>query len=374
MFWRGRIIVGLLLTAFAFARAEAETHAPELGAGPQIAVMFEVGSEGAWRHIVTGFANAVAEDLDVELEIISITGGPANFVRHVEKLLAREDPPDYLVLPEYKASALRTVSLADAAEIPVFLFNTAPNPSDRDELGAPRTKYKSFIGEMYPDDKAAGYELARYLIQSAQRDGAGEVNVIALAGNSASRSARLRSLGLRRAVEESANTELLQEVSGRWRRHVASMKAPPLLARHPHANVYWAANDAMALGISDAIGDIVPNAKLGGIDWTAQALDAIREGRLDASAGGHFMEAGWAIILLHDHFHGADFAKTPGGASRTTPFYLITKETVHTLDKVIGPEFWGQVDFRTFSRVHNPTRDGYDFSYTKLIAGARRAH
>ena len=37
---------------------------------------------------------------------------------------------------------------------------------------------------------------------------------------------------------------------------------------------------------------------IGGIDWTDEGLAAVAEGTMVVTYGGHFMEAGWALVAL----------------------------------------------------------------------------
>lgn len=45
---------------------------------------------------------------------------------------------------------------------------------------------------------------------------------------------------------------------------------------------------------------------IGGVDWTRGGLLAIEEGMLHVSYGGHFMEAGFAIVIAEAALTGGD--------------------------------------------------------------------
>ena len=138
------------------------------------------------------------------------------------------------------------------------------------------------------------------------------------------------------------------------------------------ARTLWAANDPMALGAIDAIEakGRVPGRDIlvGGVDWTTDGLDAIRDGKLELSAGGHFMEGAWALILMHDWRHGVDFVGADGkGASRWSPMKVIGREELDAYRGLTSPDAWARIDFRKLSRVHNPALETYAFGPTVVM-------
>jgi hypothetical protein len=106
--------------------------------------------------------------------------------------------------------------------------------------------------------------------------------------------------------------------------------------------------------------------RVGGIDWTPPSLQAVREGRMVATLGGHFLEGAWALVLLHDFHHGRDFAAE--GLDWRTQMVPITRDTVDTFLRFLEGGDWEWIDFRAFSRVANPALKHYDFSLRALFA------
>lgn len=331
----------------------------------RIAILYHTPSENdIWWGMVTGFAAEVAEDLNIELELVESDLSPISFINHTKLLLATERPPDYILTPNYVGTIKHIMPLVNKSSTRLFLFNAGLNEEQRALFGSPREKYVQWIGEMLPDDETAGYELARQLIASTRQSGVEQVNMLAISGNKYNQAAYLRSRGLRRAIEEDPNAHLLQEVSGRWFRDTAAMKIPVLMKRHPTTNVIWAANDSMALGVLDVI-DSTWHGPVGGFDWTAPALTAIWEGDMFASMGGHFMEAGWALVLLFDFHQGRDFVGE--GVSRKTPLFFISKKTVPQSRQIVDRDFWRKIKFANFSKTRTPELHTYDFSIEKIM-------
>ena len=101
----------------------------------------------------------------------------------------------------------------------------------------------------------------------------------------------------------------------------------------------------------------------GGCGWYTPALDMIREGTLTTSVGGHFMDGGWAMVLLHDYHHGKDFISDP----IETKMYSIDKRNVEKYSKTFVKQQWSKIDFKKFSKVHNPHLERYDFSLEAVL-------
>ena len=86
----------------------------------------------------------------------------------------------------------------------------------------------------------------------------------------------------------------------------------------------------MALGAMDAA--IARGRKpgkdifIGGLNWSAEALERVQDGKMVASIGGHFMQGGWAMVLIHDYHMGRDFADL--GVEFTAPMTVIDQSNV----------------------------------------------
>ena len=196
------------------------------------------------------------------------------------------------------------------------------------------------------------------------------IGIVALTGNMSDSAAIERNKGLTRAVEESPEADLLQMVPARWNRDQARRKAHGLIKRYPDCVVLWGANDPMALGGIDAartLGlDPGRNFLVGGIDWNRPALEAIRKGGMVASIGGHFMEGGWVLVMLHDLFHGRDFADDEGADLRSEMGVLDAGNIATYIDRFSNSD-WDRIDFTRFSKILTPAVERYDFSLNAVL-------
>ena len=153
---------------------------------------------------------------------------------------------------------------------------------------------------------------------------------------------------------------------------------PTMLARYPEVNIFWAANDNMALGLLDAAHNsqlvFGKNAVVGGIDWLAESIEAIKQGSMACSIGGHFVEGMWSLILMYDYLNGFNFVNESKKRSHRATFHTkmaaINKNNVGTfkqLAKKLRPTNLSMHDFRKYSRSHNPKIKQYNFSITELL-------
>ncbi len=83
----------------------------------------------------------------------------------------------------------------------------------------------------------------------------------------------------------------------------------------------------------------------GGCGWYAPAIKKVQDGTLATTVGGHFMEGGWVMVLIHDYHHGRDFISDP----IETAMYSIDKSNVEK------------------SKVHNSNLKKYDFSLEAVL-------
>ncbi|EMI17279.1 sugar ABC transporter periplasmic protein [Rhodopirellula maiorica SM1] len=107
---------------------------------------------------------------------------------------------------------------------------------------------------------------------------------------------------------------------------------------------------------------------IGGVDATPEALDLITRGVLFATVGGHVMEGGWGIVLLHDFFNGIDLARIP--THYDSPMRLITRDNLAAYRAVLNRATWRNTDFRKFSLLDRPNQSNYRFDLSTLATGA----
>ena len=133
----------------------------------------------------------------------------------------------------------------------------------------------------------------------------------------------------------------------------------------------WAANDLMAFGAMDAVRerDLQPGRDMffSGVNTSPEALQALRSGELSALAGGHFMLGAWALVIVHDHFKGIDFAASEGLEMDQPMFTLFSPALAQRFNQMFGEGRFDAIDFRRFIKVHNPRLKRYNFDFRQLL-------
>jgi len=328
-------------------------------------------TEPFWAMAVRNM-QAAADSLGIELEVLSAERDYLAQIRLAREVAERPQAlrPDYLIVVAEKGTLLAQLELADQAGIATFLaFNTVAD-SDRSRVGRPRERFPLWLGSLAPLAEEGGYLSAKALIEHAlQRlpDGA-TPELIALAGDRSTDTSLKRNQGLLRALAEFPQVSFRQLVYADWSYDKAVEQAGHLLRRYPQAQLVWSGSDLLAFGAMQALRDSGMDRQLyfSGINATSQALEALLDGRLSALAGGHHMAGAWAMIMLHDHYHGLDFIETASGAEQQYSMFALLDQQ-HAGELLERRAKQSSIDFCAHSRVCNPTRDDYDFSYASWL-------
>ncbi len=327
---------------------------------------------GFWRE-VSSFMQAAAEDLGIDLEVLYSERNHVLMVKEAEEVLSREHLPDYLIVVNEKLAAGKILAHADAKGVKVFNLLLDFYGDQAETLGVPRGKFKNWIGGLVPDNRWAGYNLAKKLIEKAAEQGIAEndVKLLPIAGDYVTQSTLLRNAGLGYARADFFEAKILPEIHCLWREDKAFDLVSKFLVRDPKVNVIWSANDPMALGAIEGIkkNGLIPgkDVLVGGINWDKPALEAVKEGSLAFSVGGHFMTGGWGLVMLYDYHHGYDFIGKAGPLIRKRIFCVIGENNVERFLDRFGSRDWSNIDFRKFSKAYNKTNADYDFSVKALL-------
>jgi ABC-type sugar transport system substrate-binding protein len=343
-----------------------------------INTLVDPADEPIWSLFDAGYirsSQAAAKQLNIDFRVIPAFR-PETMVAETERLANGPDRPDYLIITIHRGVGTRLLEIAEKAKLPVFVINAGLLEPDRQRVGGPREHYKYWIGQMLPDDEAAGYALAKLLVERAKRDPQlnhqGRVSLVAFSGREVDGAAVQRDLGLQRAVREDPTIDLVQVVPGNWDRRLARAKIPLVLQRYPEVTAVWTGNDGMAMGSLNGLlsihrqpgTDIV----IGGMNWDADAMHALAEGQLTATMGGHFLECAWALVLLCDYHHGLDFASER--IDWHSEMRALTQENVREYMTRLESMDWSKADYRHLSKYFNPERKAYHFSLDEVLAPA----
>lgn len=182
--------------------------------------------------------------------------------------------PDAFVLsPVHPTQVDAAIVRIAAAGIPVVGF---VNPV----RAAPMVSY---VGA---DDQRLAAAMGRYLFD--RLDGRGRVLVMGGPVDSVTSIDRLR--GFRDAKAAYPGIELLGPLAGDYQREVARQRGEEWLRAHGPVDACLTANDVMAVGLLDALGALGQRAAVVGVNAIPEAITAIGEGRMLATADFNAMQ------------------------------------------------------------------------------------
>lgn len=371
-----RLLLTLLLWIGGFSFAVA-------GEEPVRAVFLNPAPAGnAFWDAVTRHMQAAAEDLGIHLSVHYLDKNEVTsrfaYVNAAAVALA-EQPlsaqplsaqprPQYLVFLNLKDTGYRILEMAEQAQVKSLIILSDIHPEDATKMDQPRRRFKHWIAHLSPDDENAGYLLGLSLIaEASQRWPSTGAKIAAILGSKNGTAAELRFAGLQRAVHENPSAMLHIGVPTRtWLQSEGQEKTALLLAQYPDLNVVWAASDSLAFGVRDALQQLKPQAITGGVDWTDEGLQAVVDGKITASVGGHFLEGIMAMVMLYDYHHGVDFV-TDTGVRLTTPMHVATRASATRVKSSLSAENIRRIDFRKLSKVRTKTLKKYDFSVENIL-------
>ena len=354
---------------------------PALADDGRLKVGFLSGGDGQnqfWDNM-THFAQAVAEDLDIDLVVDSMSNLKHKY-NDKEKnaefdLFKQLGSGDYFISSYIGELSLHLLQEAEKKNIRTFIINTDLLDRERELIGEPRGKYRDWIAHSYPDDVLAGYLAADAILARFPAEPSADdqpiVRMVGITGPFTVQASFDRNNGLKKRISKSENAMLYEIKDTDFSQAAGKKAAERFLVKYPSLNAIWTAGDDLAIGTIQALQannrqpgkDVV----VSGIDWTQRALDAVKSGDMAATVGGHFMEAGIALILIYDYEHGKDFAPELGTVIKT-PMYVISKDNIGEYLRTIGknPD-WSKIDFRKFSKVYNKDQSRYDFSWARIM-------
>lgn len=361
-----RLLLTLMLWMGAVASAVAAANAP------RVVFLNPAPAGNAFWDAVTRNMQAAAEDLGVVLNVRYLDKNEVTsrfaYVDAAENVLQSTEKPDFLVFLNLKDTGYRILEIAEKVQVKSLIMLSDVHPEDAAKMDQPRGSFKHWIAHLSPDDENAGYLLGLALIADANhRWPARGARVAAILGAKNGTAADLRFAGLQRAIAENPSAKLYHGVPTRtWLQSEGQEKTALLLAQYPDLNVVWAASDGLALGARDALAAHQRAGITGGVDWTDQGLQAVVDGAVTASVGGHFLEGIMAMVMLHDYFHGRDFVSDTG-VRLTTPMHIATRESAVRIRESLVYEHVRRLDFRRLSKVYQPALKRYDFSVENVL-------
>ncbi|CAM3685099.1 ABC transporter periplasmic-binding protein YtfQ precursor [Vibrio aerogenes CECT 7868] len=316
---------------------------------------------------------ATCADLKVECEVYYSYDNQYEMLRQMERAMTGKNKVDAIIFQNFKLLGAQFIKLAEKHKVAAFLLNAPLSAADYQVMGKPREKYKFWLGEMLPDDEWAGEEVANILIDAAIQKGKlekeGKIGLIAINGITSDGAAIERMKGLNNALRKRNDVILYQAFNGYWESEQGRSKFLHAYGRYPQTDVVWAASDNIAIGVVQGIEALgmTPGVDVltGGINWSAQGIQAVESGVFEMSIGGHLMEASWSVIMLYDYFQGIDFNSE--GVSFKSGMYAIRHDEGQNFQQIFSRKNWGKIDFQRFSKHYNPELKKYRFDVQNVL-------
>lgn len=307
------------------------------------------------------FMQDAADELGLQLQVLYGERDMQTTLANAHAVLQRKEKPDYLIFVNEQYVGPEILRLYVDSGVKLLALHSTLTPEQRARLGGPREKYSNWIGSLVTNDEEAGYLMAKALIELAP-----EGEMVAFSGIKQTPSATLREEGLRRALAEHPEVRLRQLLHGEWKEQRAYEQAMALLPRYPNLDLVWAANDEMAFGVMRAAREQNRLLHYSALNTSERVLQARIDGRVEVLAGGHTILGGCAMVLLHDHARGIDFAKHGGVEQQARLLRLLDRrESQNLLAHVRKP---GEgLDFKRFSAQGNPQMRQYACAIDALL-------
>jgi ribose transport system substrate-binding protein len=262
--WRKGLRGAVILLAAAALAACGESKD---GSERETVALFTKNQTNPYFQTVRIAAQAAANELNVDLVnyIPTVPDSIPEQMSQIEDAITKR-PNAAVFIPVDSQAMVPGVEKFNAAGVPVV------NLTDRADGG----EFVSFMG---CDDYTVALDTARYLFNKMN----GKGNVIIIEGVGGSSNNQKRMAGFRKALEEFPDVKVLASQPGNFQRTTALQVTENLLQAHSQIDGILAANDAMALGVIEALDAANRKALVIGLNGTKEAIDAVKAGKLLAT-------------------------------------------------------------------------------------------
>ncbi len=329
-------------------------YSPSLLYGKSLEIaIFIPRDDPFWKKAVR-FTEEAAGDLGMELRVYNANDDPDKMIAQVQTSV--QSGIDGIIFLAYQNTGERILQIAEQNSVPAILINSQLSQADL----LPRTKYDYWISSVLPDDEQAGAILIQQLINEARQTGIERFNVLAIEGNPKDESSIARIRGLGGFMKHLKEVNSFKIVAGNWNRTRAREIFLSYYKTRSDVNIVWCANDNMALGVAKAIKELGLKEKIivGGVDWDKAAQEAILNGGMHVSVGGHFLDGAWAAVLLYDYLNNIDFANE--SLQFESPMVGITRANLKKFSAFLSLDR-KSLNFRLFSKALNQQLKLYSF-------------
>lgn len=345
---------------------------------PRILFIYPIDKGFPFWDSQVDFAKSVSDALNFQLDVAYTPKNMRNrftAAKYVQQLVeSKKKKPSLILTSFWVGSEEGILTYLDKHNIPLMTINSDITTEQFKQLGLPRKRFPYWLAHLSPNDTLAGQLLAKEILKESRKVRCEskfcEVNIFAITGSSISAVSRQRTDGLKTIIEKDRNSHILNIVHGNWKRDTVAKFTKTVFLRHSKIDAFWVASDVMAYGIKDGLdkqNKTLPNTTVvGGIDWSPSSIEKIKEGEMHMSLGGHFMEAGWALILFFDYLNGKDFINETSSIIKTE-MSMLDKSNVDSMGAFLSNPKWSNSHLKSYSKFLNPVRKKYNLNSKNMI-------
>jgi len=293
------------------------------------------------------FMKKGASELGMDLVCLNADNKADQQTKYIEDLVAQK--VDGIIVVPYWSSDKKALEDTKAANIPLIFTDCYSTVSPQDP------NYPNYIAFIGPSDEDAGYRMGLALFEATEKGADGKKYIGAVDGTPGTSVAIDRAKGLDKALAEHPEVVLVGRVNGNFVRDEAQTAFESLYQGHPEIKGVWAANGGTATGVMTAIKNAgkVPGKDIMvvAMDLNPENVDAVKSGELLFDIGGHWLQGGFAMVMMFDYLNGLTL--TSEQANVKLMLLPVTKDTVAQFEK----DFPGGVpdyDFKAHSRFYTP--------------------
>lgn len=260
-----------------------------------------------------------------ELQILPCEANDDKQINDIKALLASKGKNVILFVDPNNAPNI--TAIAEACEDAQVYWTSAWNTPE----GINPLSYKYWVMHQSCDGVKQGYDIAKTMFESF--DTPGEGKVLVMEGMLANTANVDRMAGLKQALEEYPNIEVLDDQAGDWDNKKALSITETWLSKYDDIDGIWCACDDMALGVVQALKakGLDKKVKVTGVDGVSAAVDAVGNNELICTiANNGWLQGGYGVAYAHAAYTGKINPESMDTGKRMfyTNGYLITADTL----------------------------------------------
>ncbi|KAA1176236.1 substrate-binding domain-containing protein [Marinobacter salinexigens] len=360
---RMRVLVALMLMAF--------SHPGMAELRPRIAV-FTVADTPFWT-LVSRFAEAAGDSLNADVDVFNLQLNRVRFRELMDEVISDETSGyDALVFPNFLKTAAGALKTCELNRIVCVLYNGDLEDNERRTLGKPGQHLQYWAAHLVPGDANASETMTQILVQSAREQRPqGALQMFGVNGYRFDQPAVDRAAGLNRVLAADPGLHMHQVVYTDWSEDDAHFRTQRLLERYPETRIIWSGNYRSTSGVLRALHEAgwVPgkDVKVNSFGFGGSAMEELAGGEIEVTAGGHFMEGAWSVVVAYDAVMASKGAKSLEYYDLKTPLLIVTRENLAKVRRVMSlleqqPDRLRRVDFARYSRVRGNQDGPHEFS------------